>query len=109
MGLPGLVGQYQPQIVSQAAKYMYMMGWVLTFVTAAVIYTIGVTFVKPQLFPTGREDTPSEYEWLANEGREGFYDGEAEHGEVLYSPSSPVLVADGVTRVEKGDKSSESA
>lgn len=109
MGLPGLVGQYQPQIVSQAAKYMYMMGWVLTFVSAAVIYTVGVTFVRPQIFPSDYEDMPQDYEWLANEGREGFFEGEAEQEGVLYSPPSPVLLADEKLPTSKGDKSSDSA
>lgn len=76
MGLPGLVGQYQPQLVSQAAKYMYMLGWVLTFISAAVIYGVSVTLLKPKVFPTGHEDTPFTREWLAKGGREGFYQEE---------------------------------
>lgn len=109
MGLPGLVGQYQPQIVSQAAKYMYMMGWVLTFVSAAVIYTVGVTFVKPQVFPSGYQDSPKDYEWLANDGRDGFFEGEFGEEGVLYSPPSPVLAAKVEVQPEKGDQSSDSA
>ncbi|KAJ4424436.1 hypothetical protein N0V82_000958 [Gnomoniopsis sp. IMI 355080] len=109
MGLPGLVGQYQPQIVSQAAKYMYMMGWVLTFVSAAVIYTVGVILVKPQVFPSGYENVPKDYEWLANDGRGGFFEGEAEQEGVLYSPPSPVPATNEGFPEEKVDKSSDSA
>ncbi|KUI65488.1 Allantoin permease [Cytospora mali] len=82
MGLPGLVGQYQPQMVSQAALNMYKLGWVLTFVTAAFIYAVAVTLVKPRIFPAGHEDTPFTMEWLANEGREGFYSGERQEAEI---------------------------
>ncbi|ROV99099.1 hypothetical protein VMCG_06603 [Cytospora schulzeri] len=82
MGLPGLVGQYQPQIISQAAKNMYMLGWVLTFVSAAVIYAVSVTLVKPKVFPAGHEDTPFTREWLSSEGREGFYQGEGQECEI---------------------------
>lgn len=85
MGLPGLVGQYQPQIVGQAAKYMYMLGWVLTFISAAVIYVVSVTLVKPRVFPAGHEDTPFTREWLAGSGREGFYPGERQQ---------PVIIGD---------------
>lgn len=76
MGLPGLVGQYQPQLVSQAALNMYKLGWVLTFVTAAGVYAACVTFVKPRIVPEGREVMGRE--WLANEGREGFLEDERE-------------------------------
>lgn len=85
MGLPGLVGQYQPQIVGQAAKYMYMLGWVLTFISAAVIYVVSVTLVKSRVFPAGHEDTPFTREWLAGSGREGFYPGERQQ---------PVIIGD---------------
>lgn len=78
MGLPGLVGQYQPQLISQAALHMYNLGWVLTFVSAAVIYAVCVTIVKPKIVPAGRQGMPMGREWLANEGREGFFDGERE-------------------------------
>lgn len=88
MGIPGLVGQYQPQIISNAAKYMYMMGWVLTFTTSATLYYIATLFIKPRIFPIGRESTPLEREWLANDGREGFYEGERD-GVALYAPPTP--------------------
>lgn len=113
MGLPGLVGQYQPQVVSTAAKEMYMMGWVLAFASAGVIYAIGVTFVKPQVFPDEFEEaeggSPREYEWLANQGREGFLEGERNGDEVIYSPPSLILGVDDVVETEKGIKTSESA
>lgn len=88
MGIPGLIGQYQPQIISNAAKYMYMMGWLLTFFTSAILYYISTVFIKPRVFPPGRESTPYEREWLANDGREGFYEGERD-GAALYAPPTP--------------------
>ncbi|KAJ0331723.1 hypothetical protein COL5a_002390 [Colletotrichum fioriniae] len=87
MGLPGLVGQYQPQIVSQPAKYMYMMGWVLTFFTSAILYAVLVQFFKAKVYPPDYENAPMDYEWLAKEGRDGFFEGERE-GEI-YAPPSP--------------------
>jgi NCS1 family nucleobase:cation symporter-1 len=102
MGIPGLIGQYEPQIISNAAKYMYMMGWLLTFFTAAAIYYVATVFIKPQVFPGGFEDTPLKFEWLANEGREGFFDGERDGGEI-FCPATPPMI-DG-EEVEMGEKS----
>lgn len=82
MGLPGLVGQYQPQLVSQAALYMYDLGWVLTFVSSAVIYLVCVLIVKPKIVPEVYQDIPMGREWLAKDGREGFFDGEREEMEI---------------------------
>ncbi|KAF5591189.1 uracil permease [Fusarium pseudoanthophilum] len=90
MGLPGLVGQYQPHLLSEASRYMYMMGWLLTFVTAGVVYTIGVQFVNIRVFPAGRA-TAKTWEWLAKDGREGFYEDERE-GQVIYAEESPSAV-----------------
>lgn len=90
MGIPGLIGQYEPQLISNAARYMYMMGWLLTFFTSAVIYYIIAIFIKPQIFPTGREAAPFEREWLANEGREGFFEGERD-GEEYFAPATPPM------------------
>lgn len=78
------------------------MGWLLTFFTSAIIYCVMTLFVKPRTFPYGRGNTSAEFEWLANEGREGFYDGERE-GDVIYSPGTPPMT-DG-ERVEIGEKS----
>jgi NCS1 family nucleobase:cation symporter-1 len=90
MGIPGLIGQYEPRIISNTAKYMYMMGWILTFSTSAVIYYVMTLFVKPQIFPISRENTPVKWEWLANEGREGFFEGER-NGREIYAPATPPL------------------
>lgn len=76
MGIPGLVGQYQPSIISDAAQNMYKMGWLLTFVTAGVVYFVLTRFVTYRIFPEGRESTIKKWEWLANDGREGFFEGE---------------------------------
>jgi NCS1 family nucleobase:cation symporter-1 len=105
MGIPGLVGQYQPQIISDAAQYMYKMGWLLTFTTSATVYYALRTFTKPQIFPTGRESTPYQREWLANDDREGFYEGERDGGD-LYAPSTPPMT-DG-EEIQVGEKSYKS-
>jgi NCS1 family nucleobase:cation symporter-1 len=90
MGIPGLIGQYQPKIISDAAKYMYMMGWLLTFFTSAIIYYITTMFIKPQIFPSGYENTPLKWEWLADEGREGFFE-EERYGREIYASASPPM------------------
>ncbi|KAF7552879.1 hypothetical protein G7Z17_g4048 [Cylindrodendrum hubeiense] len=101
MGIPGLIGQYQPDIISDAAQHMYMMGWILTFVTAAVVYMVGVQFVKiKKIFPQGREDSPLTWEWLANEGREGFFEDEQE--DTIYAPPTPPSME--TEEVDMGEK-----
>jgi len=103
MGIPGLIGQYQPQIISDAAKYMYMMGWLLTFTTAAVVYYGITVFVKPKIFPAGYETSPFEWEWLAKEGRDGFF--EEERAEVLGSETPSTTDGE---RFEVGEKNGKS-
>ncbi|KAH4059738.1 hypothetical protein HBI23_032820 [Parastagonospora nodorum] len=102
MGIPGLIGQYQPNIISNAAKYMYMMGWLLTFFTSAILYYLMTLYFKPQILPRGRENTPSSFEWLADDGREGFFDGERE-GEIIYAPGTPPMTDS--EKLEMGEKS----
>lgn len=80
MGIPGLIGEYQPQAINDAARKMYMMGWVLTFTTAAVVYATVTSFTKIRLFPSAHEDSPKTWEWLAEGGKEGFYEEEGERG-----------------------------
>ncbi|KAG9595128.1 hypothetical protein KCU77_g5781, partial [Aureobasidium melanogenum] len=48
-------------------------------------------FIKPRIFPIGREDTPLQWEWLANEGREGFYEDEKQ-GNELFAPATPPAI-----------------
>lgn len=105
MGIPGLIGQYQPAIVSEAAQNMYKMGWILTFVTAGVVYLVGSLFVPFKVFPAGKESSPKEWEWLANEGREGFFEDETGH-ELIEAPSTPSM-SDG-EEVHLGEKGSRS-
>lgn len=101
MGIPGLIGQYEPQIISNAARYMYMMGWLLTFFTSATSYYVITFFAKPRVFPVGRENCPFEREWLANDGREGFYEGEIE-GEEIYAPPTPPMTD--AEEIQMGEK-----
>ena len=86
LGLPGLVGQYQPEAVSQAAVDMYSMGWLLTFVAAFVIYFILIKIWPPQIYPAGFDGMPVHWEYLCKEGRDGFFDGERD-GTFVDSPS----------------------
>ncbi|KAM0243989.1 hypothetical protein ACHAP5_006653 [Fusarium lateritium] len=106
MGLPGLVGEYQPQLLTDASRYMYMMGWLLTFVTAGVVYAVGVQFVDIRVFPGGR-DMVKTWEWLAKDGRECFFDDERD-GQVIYAQSSPVTekTEEKTDMGTKGDKAS---
>lgn len=102
MGIPGLIGQYQPETISLAAKNMYRLGYLLTFTTAATVYYVLRLFVKPRIFPTGRKNSPFQWEWLANEGREGFYEDEKD-GDELFAPATPpVMEAEEVQMSEKG-------
>jgi NCS1 family nucleobase:cation symporter-1 len=104
MGIPGLVGQYQPQMISMAAKNMYRMGWLLTFFTAASVYYVITLFVKPRVFPRGRESAPFKREWLANEGREGFFEDERDGGMIYGVATSPTTDGEDVEIGEKSEK-----
>ncbi|KAL3458411.1 permease for cytosine/purines, uracil, thiamine, allantoin-domain-containing protein [Aspergillus heterothallicus] len=86
LGLPGLVGEYEPDAVNSAAKNMYKMGWVLTFATSAGVYAVLFRVVRYRVFPRAFEVLPVRWEYLGKEGREGFFDGEreAEDGMVVH-------------------------
>ena len=102
MGMPGLVAAYNPSLVPQAGQDMYKMGWILTFITAAVVYFVCIKIRKPRVFPTGFDDIPVSWEYLCNEGRDGFFDGEREgYG---YSPNESVSEAVDVQIGEKEKK-----
>lgn len=92
LGLPGLMAQYQPQAVSQAAKDLYKRGWVLTFTAASVLYGVMTFFTKPRILPVGYESVPLSFEYMAKSGRDGFLDGERDGVGVAVSP---VLTAAG--------------
>lgn len=81
-----------------------MMGWLLTFTTSATLYFIMTWFMKPQVFPTGSESAYLKWEWLANEGREGFFEGEKEGGEIYASATPPMTDGE---EVQIGEKSSK--
>ncbi|KAK8855835.1 hypothetical protein PGQ11_011747 [Apiospora arundinis] len=98
LGLPGLVAQYQPQAVSQAAKDLYKLGWIITFTAASVLYAFMTFFIKPRILPAGYEGAPLSFEYMAKNGREGFLDGERDGVGVAVSP---VLTA---TRVGSKDR-----
>ncbi|SMY28631.1 unnamed protein product [Zymoseptoria tritici ST99CH_1A5] len=82
-GLPGLVGQLQPGTVGPAAVNMYKMGWLLSFVTAGTVYYVLRLFVKAKIHSERYESMPRKWEYMAKEGREGFYDGEWEAPTVI--------------------------
>ncbi|EMC93885.1 hypothetical protein BAUCODRAFT_93813 [Baudoinia panamericana UAMH 10762] len=99
MGIPGLVGTFQPKAVPKAAVHMYNMGWILTFATAAAIYWVALLIWKPRVFPAGFEDVPVTYEYLATPyGRDGFFDGE--RAATAVSPDSMSVVDVQVTGKE---------
>lgn len=76
MGMPGLVAAYNPELVPQAGKDMYKLGWILTFTTAGIVYYVLIKIWKPKIFPSGFENIPITWEYLASGGRDGFFDGE---------------------------------
>lgn len=77
LGLPGLVGAYEPSMVNQSAKNMYKIGWILYAFASAVVYYVLMQFVvKPETYPEGRHDEPISFEHLAHTQREGFFDDE---------------------------------
>ncbi|KAL4875889.1 permease for cytosine/purines, uracil, thiamine, allantoin-domain-containing protein [Aspergillus karnatakaensis] len=105
LGLPGLVGEYQPQAVNEAAKNMFKMGWILTFAVAAVVYFVLFKEVKLEVFPVLYRYLEVRWEYLAKEGRDGFFDGErdAETG-VVVSEGVPKGVEGKGKDKEGGDK-----
>jgi NCS1 family nucleobase:cation symporter-1 len=92
MGLPGLVAAYNPTSVSQAGKNMYKLGWILTFVTAFVVHLILIKLFKEKVYPDGYESLPTKWEYLAKEGREGFFDGEGTDHNSLASEAEGGIV-----------------
>ncbi|KAH7131795.1 NCS1 nucleoside transporter [Dendryphion nanum] len=103
MGLPGLVAAYNPKLVPQAGKDMYKLGWILTFTTAGVVYFVCIKIKKPRVYPKEFEDVPVTWEYLCNDGREGFFDGEREaYG---YSPRSESVSE--TAEVHVGEKGKE--
>ncbi|CAD0084346.1 unnamed protein product, partial [Aureobasidium vineae] len=101
MGIPGLIGQYQPQIISTAAKNMYRLGFLLTFTTAATVYYVLRLFIKPRVFPVGCDNTSFQWEWLGKEGREGFFKDEKVDNE-LFAPAIPTATE--AEEVQLGEK-----
>ena len=86
---------------------MYKLGWILTFTAAAIIYYLLTFFVKLRVFPAGFEHMPLTFEYLAKDGRDGFFEGE--RVEITGAPVSPVLSDTDEVRIQgekKVDKSS---
>lgn len=104
-GLPGLIATYQPQAVSQEGKNMYTLGWILTFTASSVIYFTLTRFVKLRTVPEAFQSVPLSYEYLSNEGREGFFDGEREALE--NGVPSPVMMDGESAGGEKGSNKAE--
>ncbi|KAJ2906297.1 allantoin transport like protein [Zalerion maritima] len=63
MGIPGLVGQYEPEKVSDAAINMYNMGWLLTFFTG-IVYLVLLLAKRLKIYPDGFETVPAKWELL---------------------------------------------
>ena len=102
MGMPGLVAAYNPSLVPQAGKDMYKLGWILTFTTAGVVYYVLTKIRKPKVYPSGFEDIPVTWEYLAIEGRDGFFDGERD---AYVSPTPNESVVEDIQVDEKPKES----
>lgn len=77
LGLPGLVGTYEPLAVNQAAKNMYKIGWVLYMSAAAVTYYLMVAILeKPAIFPQAYHENPNSWEFLAQTEPAGYFENE---------------------------------
>lgn len=77
LGLPGLVGTYEPLAVNQAAKNMYKIGWVLYMSAAAVTYYLMVAILeKPAIFPQAYRENPNSWEFLAQTEPAGYFENE---------------------------------
>ncbi|KAL4792647.1 permease for cytosine/purines, uracil, thiamine, allantoin-domain-containing protein, partial [Aspergillus venezuelensis] len=105
LGLPGLVGEYQPQSVNSAAKNMFKMGWILTFAVAGAVYAVFFQVAKIRGFIADLQ--VKGWEYLGKNGRDGYLDGErvVVEGVVVSevpTPKGEMTVGD----VEKGDKES---
>lgn len=82
LGLPGLIGAYEPQLVNQAAKNMYKIGWLLYMSAAAVTYYVMVAMLeKPAIFPEGHHENPNTWEVLAQNHLEGYLEDDILNGE----------------------------
>lgn len=76
-GLPGLIGAYQPSIIGDAGKNMYKMGWILTFVAAAVLYAAAVLVFPRKTYQEVMEGSiPKTWEHMV--ATDGFFVGERE-------------------------------
>ncbi|KAK2746747.1 hypothetical protein FQN55_005474 [Onygenales sp. PD_40] len=82
-GLPGLIGAYRPELVAPAAIQMYGSGWVITFGSAFVFYTVVSLVLPNRTFPKGYDGAYGEdslgckkrFEGLV--ASEGFLEGES--------------------------------
>lgn len=74
LGLPGMIGLFQPSAVAPAATNMYRLGWLLTFTTAAVIYVILCWIFPVVIYPAEYRDAPVSFEYLGR--TDGYFDGE---------------------------------
>ncbi|KAL4954532.1 permease for cytosine/purines, uracil, thiamine, allantoin-domain-containing protein [Aspergillus filifer] len=105
LGLPGLVGEYQPQSVNSAAKNMFKMGWILTFVVAGAVYAVLFQVGKMKGFLADLQ--VKGWEYLGKNDRDGYLDGEREVVEGVVVSEAPTPKGEmTVGDVEKGDKES---
>ncbi|CBF87409.1 nucleobase cation symporter-1 family protein [Aspergillus nidulans FGSC A4] len=102
LGLPGLVGEYQPEAVNAAAKNMFKMGWILTFVAAGFVYAVlfRIGGLRKKVYLEGYGVNNKGWEYLAKEERDWVLDGEREVVEEVVVSEGPK----GVHEMEKGDK-----
>lgn len=72
LGIPGLAAAINPEKYSINCLHMNYLGWSMCTVAGIIFYTIFGKIMKPAVYPSGHEETPTTFEYLANSN--GFFD-----------------------------------
>lgn len=71
----GVAGALNADLTDQASKNMYKIGFLLSFLMGSAVYYAGCLIFPMPIYPDGKQDTPSTWEYMANS--EGFFEGES--------------------------------
>ncbi|EGV61710.1 hypothetical protein CANTEDRAFT_109310 [Yamadazyma tenuis ATCC 10573] len=82
LGIPGLYSAYNPGTLNDVATEIYDSGWLYTFISGFVLYTVLGLIFKPRVFPDGHEDTPKTWEYMTS--TDGFFEEDASINGVGY-------------------------
>ncbi|KAH8886165.1 hypothetical protein GQ53DRAFT_845013 [Thozetella sp. PMI_491] len=74
----GVAGALSPSSTNADSKHMYAMGFVLSFLMAAMVYYVSCLLYPPPVYPTDRQHAPTTFEYMADS--EGFFAGETVEG-----------------------------